>query len=231
MITKKCAVTIGGFALTMLVCFITMHLLSLASVSKWVGVGTGAGMFALSLVFAVVFRKERLMPYFIIPVNAVGDGLAVSSLFVYLGAFPKIWETAVVFAGLCLLLFIYCLLTNIPFLRNHFVISMLIFVCLILGGLIAGAVICESKFFYLALICLIPFIAFLIATVLKAKDAQEQIKNMSYVSFAALIIIIIAVIAVISQGDGLDGMGDGLIGDVGKTAKPERNPYDFYTTL
>lgn len=231
MFTKKCALSLGGFALTMLLCFISMHIMSLFNVSKWVGVGCGGGIFVIMLVLAVVFRKNKTLPYIIIPVNAIGDGLAVSSLFVYLGSFPAVWETAVVFAGLCLLLFLYCLLTNVPFFRNHFVISMLAYIAVILAGLITGAVLTESNAFYLALLSLIPFIAFFITTAARASDVAEHVKNSAYCSFAALILIIIVVLVIISQGDGLDGLGGGIDGDIAKGAKPGRNPYDFYVNL
>ena len=105
MITKKCALSLGGFALTMLLCLITMHVMSLFSISKWVGVGCGGGIFVIMLVIAIIYRKEKYLPFIIIPVNAIGDGLAVSSLYVYLGAYPAVWESAAVFGGLCVLLF------------------------------------------------------------------------------------------------------------------------------
>lgn len=231
MITKKCALSLGGFALTMLLCLITMHVMSLFSISKWVGVGCGGGIFVIMLVITIIYRKEKYLPFIIIPVNAIGDGLAVSSLYVYLGAYPAVWESAAVFGGLCILLFLYCLLTNIPFFRNHFIISMIAYLAVILAALITCAVLLDSKIFPLALLGLIPFTAFFITTVAKAADAFEHIKNMAYCSFAALIIIIIVVLAIISQGEGLDGLGSGIDGDVVKGAKPKRNPYDFYVSI
>ncbi|MDE6557801.1 MAG: hypothetical protein K2K39_01720, partial [Clostridia bacterium] len=110
MITKKCALSIGGFAITLLICFITMHVMSLFTLSKWVGVGTGGGIFVIMLIFAVIFRKNKLLPFFILPINAIGDGLALSSLYVYLGAYPAVWKTSIVLVGLCILLILYCLM-------------------------------------------------------------------------------------------------------------------------
>ena len=232
MITKKCALALGGFALTMLIGLIFMHLMSLFHVSKWVGVGCGGGIFVVMLIFTVIYRKNKVLRYIVIPVNAVGDGLAISSLYVYLGGYPAVWESAAVFGGLCLLLLLYFLLTNIPFFRNHFIISMIAYLVIILAGLITGAVLTKSNAFYLALLGMIPFIAFFITTAARAVDISEHVKNMAYCSFAALIIIIIVVLAILSQGEGLDGLGGGgLEGDIAKGAKPKRNPYDFYVDL
>lgn len=230
MITKKCAVTLGGFALTLLICFITMHVMSLFTLSKWVGVGTGGGVFLIMLAFALIFRKNNLLPFFIIPINAVGDGLALSSLYVHLGAYPAIWETAVVFVGLCFMLTLYCLLTNIPFFRNHFIISMLLYFCIILTALITCAVLVKSRIFPLALMGMIPFTAFFISLATKAENTFNHVRHLSTCSFAALIVIIFVVLIIISQGQALDGAG-GDIGGFGDGKKPKRNPYDFYTEL
>ena len=231
MITRKCALTLGGFALTMLICFITMHVMSLFTLSKWVGVGTGSGVFVIMLIFAVIFRKNNLLPFFIIPINAIGDGLALSSLYVYLGAYPAVWESAVVFGGLCFILFLYCLLTNIPFFRNHFIISMLLYFCILLTALITCAVLIKSKIFPLALMGMIPFTAFFISLATKAENTLSHVRHLSACSFAALIVIIVVVLVIISQGSGLDGVGDGLGGVSEKGKNPKRNTYAFYTTL
>ena len=237
MITKKCALSLGGFAITMLICFITMHVMSLVTVSKWVGVGTGIGIFAVMLVFAIVFRKNKLLPFIIIPINAIGDGLALSSLYVYLGSYPQIWETAALFGALLFAMLLYCALTNVQFFRDHFVISMIVYcilliVILIIVGTVGDTGKQHPQLIFLAALSLIPFIAFFISLATKAENSLKHVKNMSYCSFAALILIIIAVIIVISQGDGLDGLGDGIGGGVdgavGTTRK--RNPYDFYAS-
>lgn len=230
MITKKCAAALGGFALTMLICLISMYLMSLLGVSKWVGVGCGGGIFVVMLIFTVIYRKNKALRFIVIPVNAIGDGLTISSLYVYLGSYPAVWESAVVFGGLCLLLILYFLLTNVAFFRNHFVISMIAYLIIIFAGLITGAVLTESNAFYLALLSMIPFVAFFITTAAKAVDISEHVKNMAYISFAALIVIIIVVLAIISQGDGLDGLGGGDVNGT-KGTKPKHNPYDFYKTL
>ena len=230
MITKKCALSLGGFALTMLICFAVMHLMSLFTLSKWVGVSVAIGVFAVMLIVAIVCRKNKYVPFIIIPLNAIGDGLALSSLYVYLGSYPAIWETAIVFGGLCFMLFSYCLLTNIPFFRNHFIISMLIYFFIILAALITCAVLIHSKIFPLALMGMIPFTAFFISLATKAENSLTHVGHLSTCSFAALIVIIIVVLLIISQGDGLDG-ASGDIGGFGKGRKPKCNPYDFYTSL
>ena len=236
MITKKCALSLGGFALTMLICFITMHVMSLFTLSKWVGIGAGTGIFVIMLILAIIFRHNRVLPFFIIPVNAIGDGLALSSLYVFLGRYPRIRETAVIFGALMFAFLIYCLLTNIRFLRNHFIISMLLYIVMLLVALIMAAAINNTakdhpQIFYLAFLCMIPFISFFITIAKGAENAAKQIKNMAGGSFAALILIIIAVFIIISQGEGLDGLGDGIGGDIVGGSPRKRNPYDYTATF
>lgn len=237
MITKKCALSFGGFALTMLICFITMYVMSLFTLSKWVGVSAGIGVFAVMLIFAIVYKKNKLLPFIIIPLNAIGDGLALSSLYVYLGAYPAIWETAVLLGALLFAMLLYCALTDIAFFRDHYVISMIVYcvlliVILIIVGTVGDTGKQHPQLIFLAALSLIPFFAFFISLATKAENAAKHIRNLSYCSFAALILIIIAVIIVISQGDGLDGLGDGMgsgiDGAVGTRRK--RNPYDFYAS-
>lgn len=234
MITKKCALTLGGFALTMLICFVTMHVMELFTLSKWVGVGVASGIFVIMLITAVFGRHSNVLPFFIIPINAIGDGLALSSLYVFLGAYPEVWETAVIFGALMLAMLLYCLLTDIRFLRNHYIISMLVYIVLLLSALIIAATVNSTakyhpQIFFLAFLSMIPFISFFITMAKSAENAVRQVKNMAIGSFAALILIVIVVLIVISQGEGLDGLGDGLSGagvdGIGGSRK--RNPYDF----
>ncbi|MDE7379557.1 MAG: hypothetical protein K2N14_00765 [Clostridia bacterium] len=236
MITKKCAQSFIGFAVTMLICYITMYLMSFFTLSKWVGVSIGVGVFAVMLILALVFRKNKLLPFIIIPINSIGDGLALSSLYVYLGAYPAIWETAVLFGALLLAMLLYCILTNVPYFRNHFIISMITYCVAIIVILITVTVVGVSEnyppqIFYLAFMSLIPFIAFFISLAIKADSTVTHVRNMSRCSFAALIVILIVVIIIISQGDGLDGLGDGIGGGADGTtaARRKRNPYDFTT--
>ena len=81
MITKKCALTFSGFALTLLLFYITVHVMSLFTISKWVGVGVSSGVFVIMLVFTLLYRKNKILPFFVIPINAIADGVAASSLF------------------------------------------------------------------------------------------------------------------------------------------------------
>ena len=99
MITKKCALTLGGFALTTFLFFISLHVTSLFKTSKWMGVGVAVGVFVIMLIFTLVYRKNAVLPFFVIPINAIADGLAASSLFTHIGVYPQIWQTAILFAA------------------------------------------------------------------------------------------------------------------------------------
>lgn len=216
---KKYATSMGCLALTALICFVVMHLMSLASVEEWVGAVAGSVIFVTMLIITLVYRKIFAVRVAAIIINAVGDGLAVSSLFVHLGAYPEIWESAVVFAGLLVAFLLYALPTAIKMLRERPIIFMGLYICLILAGLICGAVLTESKICILALMGMIPFTAFLITTAVKADGLKKHIGNMAYASFAALILVILVVVTVLSEGETLDGLA-GV--DSGKSKKSKR---------
>lgn len=213
MITKKCALSFAGFALSLLLGVAAMHIMSLFNISQWAGVCTGAGVLAAMLVISLVMRKNPTVRIFAIIVNALASGIAASSLFVYLGSFPKLWETAAVCAALCAAFLLYLLLTNIAFFRERFVLCMIAYAVIVLAGLITGAALTKSNAFYLALLGMIPFIAFFVTTACSAENDKTQIKYMAYASFAVLVLVILVVLTVLSEGDGLDGLDgftDGL---------------------
>lgn len=235
MITKKCAISFGGFAVTMLLFLTAMHLMGLFTVSKWAGVGAGTGVMALMLALAIILRKNKTAGFIIIPVNAVCGGIATSSVFVHIGSAPEIWQSAVIFAALCLAFFLYLPLTKIPFVRAHYILSMAEYCILLLGVLTVVAVAggTAKKYaavFYLAFISMIPFTGFFITLAVKAENPLKHIKNLGYASFAVLILVILAVLAILSGGDGLDGLGGGGGDPAGSAGKrlTNRNPYDFY---
>lgn len=232
MITKKCALTLGGFALTTFLFFISLHATSLFKTSKWVGVGVAGGVFVIMLIFTLIFRKNAVVPFLVIPINALADGLAASSLFTYLGTYPQIRHTAILFAAVNAAFFCFCLLAKTTFFKEHFVISILCFCVATIAALITATLVNDTVKFYpaiiwLAWLSLIPLFSFIISTAIYAESAFKQIKNICYASFAALILIIIVVIAVLSQGEALDGLGDGLDGGVTGSQR-RRNPFEFH---
>ena len=229
MITKKCATSFGVFALSVVIVAVATEIMSFFTLSKWVGVSVGGGLFAVMLILCIIFRKVKGVGVCAIPVNAMAGGIAVSSYYVHIGGFPRLWEIAVAVAVLLLMFLIYCLLTNVAFFRNHFVLCIFLYICVILAAGIVGAVLTDSKIFTFALFCSIPFTAFIVSLAIGAKDGAEHFKNLTVCSFAALILVIIAVLAVISEGDGLDGIGDAFTGGTGsgKGGVQKRNPYDY----
>lgn len=231
MITKKCALTLGGFALTTFLFFISLHVTSLFKTFKWMGVGVAGGVFVIMLIFTLVYRKNAVLPFFVIPINAIADGLAASSLFTHIGVYPQIWQTAILFAAVNAAFFCFCLFAKTTFFKEHFVISILCFCVTIVAALITATLVNDTvklhpAIIWLAWLSLIPFISFIISTAIYAENALKQIKNVCYGSFAALILIIIVVITVISQGEALDGFGDGLGGDVAGSYR-RRNPFEY----
>ena len=230
MLNKKCLITLGLFSFTLLLGCFSLHLMQFFSVSKWVGVSIASGIFVVMLVLTIAFRKHFFMSYIAIPINAFANGIASSSLFVYLDEFPKLWHTAVLFVALCFLFYLYCVLTKFSYVQNHFVINIAMYVLILLAVGITCYVVVGSAVFALALLCLIPFLAYLLLLVSKCKNLSEHIKFASYCSFAVLILVIFAVIVVLSQGEALDGIDGGGGGtDGGKKKKNNLyNPYDYF---
>lgn len=238
MITKKSLLSIIALAITLILMFTFMHLMSLFRVSKWVGVGVGFGVMAVMLILLIVFRdkkfKSKLNPVHVtaVFVNGAASGVALSSLFVYLGGFPYLWHSACAVAITVALIFIYCGAANARFVQRHYIISLIIYSVLLIAAVITAIVLTVEFSFVVVLIlvaiALIPLIAFLISLPMDASDSKEHIKHIAYCSLAALALVVIVVFLIISQGDGLDLSGiDGGAG--GSVSKTRHNPYDYLT--
>lgn len=200
--------------------------------NKWIGVGVGGGIFVFMLCLFFIFKKCTVFCYITIIVNALASGVAASSMFVHLGYAPPLWHSALLFVALCALFYLYCLLGNLTFFKNHYVISLLIFLLLIIASAITAACVSPLYIFKLALLALIPFIAYLVTLVIPAANYDKHLKNITGSSFAALIIVVIVVLIVLSQGEALDGISD-TGGDIlsAGNKKDKRNPYDYLVNL
>ena len=226
--TKKCLISAVTFSVFSAVCLIAMHLMLLADISKWVGVGCGGAILIISLaVYLIFFRKSKRNVVWITLFSAVGCGLSISSMYVHVGSSPAILESLIVWGVLFILFFGYCFFTNIPFLKNHPRISLLIFCPLVLTGAIVGICVSPSNLriaFSLAIMMLILFYIFLITIAVDANDAIEHFHHLIYASFTILFIVIIVVLVVLSNGDFGDGLCDGLTPSV---PNKKKNPYAF----
>lgn len=224
MISQKCRISLYSFIVTMVLLVSAMNAMSLFPVSEWIGVSIGGAAFVIMLIILIASVK-RLIPHVVaLFVNATASGIAASSLFVYLGAFPEIWHTYALVTAFGALFALYCLLANIGFLKRHYIISMLIFVAVVSAANIALAVMTEHPVFKLSLLCLIPFIFFLFTVISNADDGIAQIKIVAYCSFAVLILVVFVVLVIISEGDAASGL-DG-IGDFAPSRKRD-NPYGY----
>ena len=167
------------------------------------------------------------------PINGIANGIAVSSLFVYLDKFPEIWHTALLFVALCILFYLYCILAKLSFFQKHFVICIGLYMLILIAIGVTCLVVVAKAVFALALLCLIPFLSFLILLVAQARDFFELMKVGIYCSFSVLALIIVVVLIVISEGNALDGIGDGIGDGIagGFDGGYKRNPYDYLTPL
>ncbi len=214
------------FSLTVLLIFLSLFFMSFFTVNKWVGVGVGGGVFVLSGILFLLLRKKnkQVAEWGAIIVNAIASGIAVSSLFVYLGAFPPVWHLILVTVGTIALYAIYTGLTMLGFFGDHPVIALCIFLAFLLTLEILGAIYLASGAFYYAMILIIPFGAFSGSLIASAKSPEELFTHIAYASFTALILVIFVVLVVISEGDALDGVGGGS-GDT--ISKKNKSPYTY----
>lgn len=227
-INKKCLISLSGFAVTLILMFTAMHIMQLFGLEYYVGVSIGMGLLIFMLVLFIILRKNINLALCLsaIPINAVASGIALSSMYEYLDGYPIVWQSAAVFAALVALFALYCVLTNSKFFQRFYVACEITLIILAAAAVILGMIFSDLATFSLAAVGLIPFIAALVSMTMRSSDTAGQIKNLAYCSFAVLAIVILLVLSVITQGDGLDGLGDGLVGG-GKKKKQFTNVYDY----
>lgn len=226
--TKKCLISFIIYTILSAICLVSMHLMLLADVNKYFGVGVGGGILITSFVLYVVFRKHKNFGAWFVPFNlasAIGGGLAISSLYVYLGIAPTVLHSVCVWAAYVMLFLIYCLLTCIPFFKRFPRICLTIYGLLVLAGGIVGLILLSPMIFSLALMLFILFISYLASLIARSSNYHEHIHNLTLYSFTGLMVIVIVVLIVISQGEGVDGLD--ITPGSGNSRNPRKNPYDF----
>ena len=227
--TKKCCISFVAFLLLSAICLVSMHLMLLADVNKYVGVGVGGGILLVAFILYIVFYTKvhignRIS--LLILASAIGDGLAISSLYVYMGTAPKIIESLCIFGAYAVLFLVYCLLANLSLFRRFPRVCLTVYGLLVLTGGIIGAIFSSTTIFSLALMMFIPFISYLATVLASSKNYSDHINTLVLVSFMGLLIVVIVVLVVISEGDGLDG-GGFADGSGGSYKNGKNNPYDF----
>ena len=225
---KKSLISLCLFAASMVLSFSTMHMMSLFDISKWVGVSVGSSVLIVMCTLVFVFKKHMPIKIAALVVNPIAEGLAISSLFVHLGGYPSFWQTTVSFAVLLGSFLLYMLLTYIPFTRDHFIISMTLYVIIVLGVFLTVTLTAEKLcmgIFALTLIYFIVFISYYVTLAVYADNPREHVEHISYCSVFALFIVVVVVFIIISQGDGCDSCDCGDC--CGGNDKRKNNPYAF----
>ncbi|MDE7107325.1 MAG: hypothetical protein K2O39_03295 [Clostridiales bacterium] len=206
--------------------------MQLLTTNKWVGVSTAIPMFIVMFIVLLIISKmiekfAKPARFITLAVNAIANGLAISSLFMHLGRFPAIWQTVLSAAGLIGLFALYLVITYIPFTRKHYIISMTAYALIIIGAISAWcgtATQATKAMSLLTILSLIIFIAFFIPLADNAYCAEKHIETVTYFSFAGLIIAIIVLVIMSDGGDlPLDGLA--CVDSVGSSKK--RNPYAY----
>ncbi len=227
--TKKCLNSFITYILFSANCLICMHLMLLANVNKYVGVGIGGGILVINLVLYMIFRKHKNLNGWIlifICASAIGCGLAISSLYVFLGVAPTIINSLCIWGVYVILFLCYCLFSNIPLFKRFPRICLLIYGLLVLAGGIIGIILSSKIVFSLALMLFILFIFYLATILAHSSNYSEHNDILALASFSGLFIVIIVVLIIISEGEGLNGV-DFDPGVGGGYSKSKRNPYDF----
>ena len=227
--TKKCLISFIIYTILSAICLVSMHLMLLADVNKYVGVGIGGGILIVSFVLYIIFRKHKNFGAWFVPfylASAIGGGLAISSLYVYLGIAPTVLHSVCVWVAYVMLFLIYCLLTGIPFFKRFPRICLTIYGLIVLAGGIVGMILLSTIIFSLALMLFILFISYLASMIMRSSNYLEHIHNLTLISFTGLMVIVIVVLIVISQGEGMDGLD--ITPESGNYRNPKKNPYDFF---
>ena len=240
--TKKCLFSFITYVLFLAVCFLSMHLMLLVHVNKYVGVGIGFGLLAagfIAYMFIRVARERRNKTtrrmLLFLPVNAIGCGLAISSLFVYLGGVPYVLDTVCAWVACALLFLLYCLLVKIPLFKHFPRICLAIYGLFVLGGeiLMLSLALTDvtSAFGVISILMLVTFILFIafLATILSlSADYGEHCGSLAVASFIGLAIVVLVVFIIISEGEALEGADFSGGGGGGSYRDRKKNPYDFY---
>lgn len=232
---KKSLLSLCVFGASTVLSFVTIHIMQLICTNKWVGVSVALVLFAVMLIMLVIITKkaEKYMTaarFVAIGVNAIADGLALSSFFTYVGGFPKVWQSVVAVVVLVGIFALYFPITYLSFVRNHYKISMLLYVLAVIG---VGVTVCATAtraivgISLLVMLYVIIFIAFFISLADRAHNAEEHIETMTYSSFAGVLVAFI-VLAIISESDADFLSGADASGIGGTTnAYRKRNPYEY----
>ena len=231
--TRKALCSFITYALISAICLVSMHLMLLADVNKYVGVGVGGGVLVAAFILLNVFFRERQESRLILlflPIAGIACGIAISSLYVYLGTAPSIVYSLCIWGAYVVLFLIYCLLAYIPFFRQHPYICLTIYGLFVLAGGIVGICLSSTVIFSLVLLLFLLFISCLTTLVAESKNHREQNYYLAMFYFMAMFLIVTIVLLVISSCDGCDscdcgGGCDGCGGSGYYTTK--KNPYDY----
>lgn len=227
--TKKCLISFIIYTILSTICLVSMHLMLLADVNKYIGVGIGGGILITSFVLYIIFHKHKNFGAWFVPfylASAIGGGLAISSIYVYLGIAPTVLHSICVWVAYVMLFLIYCLLTCIPLFKRFPRICLTIYGLLVLASGIIGLMLLSTRVFSLALMLFILFISYLASLIARSSNYHEHIHNLTLYSFTGLMVIVIVVLIVISQGEGMDGLD--ITPESGNFRKSQKNPYAFF---
>ena len=227
--TKKCLISFMIYTVLSAICLVSMHLMLLARVNQYVGVGSGGAILVVGFTLYMIFHKKKNFSGWIAlfyTASAIGSGLAISSLYVFLGVAPKILYSFCVWAAYVVLFLAYCLLTNLPFVKRFPRICLAVYGLLVLAGGIVGICLSSKIVFSLALMLFILFITYLATILSRSSSYYEHINHLTMVSFIGLMVVVIVVLLVISEGEGLDGLD--ITPSGGTYRDPKKNPYDLF---
>ncbi len=222
---NKRLITLLSNFISVILTFAGFTVFSLFNVSQWVGVGVGGGIFVVSAVIALAVRKSSYMPVSL--VNSLALGITISSLYVYLGYFPPVWQTALVTVGTAGLFGAFCLLTKTAFFETHPIIGGIGFLLVVAVFEILGAIFISPYVFGYALFLFMTLAGYVLVLSCKANDVYGLIKNIAIASFTVLILAVIIVLVILTEGDGAD-IADLFVPDtVTPGKKRKHSPYNF----
>lgn len=214
---------------TMLISIISLAFLSISStvayflryidLIDWVPLGIGVFIALLGGIVYAVIREKKFSSYLGLGINAISLGFLIRAWYIFRRFDNALWLMLLV-SLLCIsCLWIFYILTAIPFIKRHSGWFLLIFVILSLIGYVFLIAFTTTTWVSTLGFYMIIEIAFIIGLCWATDSQSDLMTNALYCSYSIFIVAIIIAIAMLG-GDGFDFSFD--IGGVGGGKKPPR---------
>ena len=221
---NKRFLTFGLYSLFIVFICVGLNLMSLFNANKWAGVTIALVIFAICGIVTFYFKRKFAIPALVI--NGIASGMAISSVYTHIGVHIPLIPTIIISLIFIGIFGLYCLLSYIPFLKHHPIISIILYFILSAAAVIAITVNLNNSAYMLSYFLLLPLLAYLILIICELENASELLKGSAIATFSALVLIIVIVFVILSEGDGIGDCFDFASGGA-SSEKYKKDPYKF----